>query len=89
MRKKISSKRFLKFTENISKLSEIEFLGLVKMMNIKIYKENNEPKNFEEMLSDVLDNFLIIKEKPRKEIEKIIAISTKQKEIDNLNESST
>ena len=63
-----SSKTFLSFIEEVSKLSEVEFVGLSKILCVPILDKNKNERPFEEILSDMMDKFLIIKRGKRKEI---------------------
>lgn len=65
---KVSSKTFLSFIEEISKLSEIEFVGLSKILCVPILDKDKNERPFEEILSDMMDKFLMIKRGKRKEI---------------------
>ena len=76
---KPSKKNFQEFITEVSKLEAIEFLGLTKIFKVPLIKENNEPRPFEELLSDVLDGYLKIGRKQRREILKVLKLSNLQK----------
>lgn len=65
---RVSSKTFLSFIEEVSKLSEIEFVGLSKILCVPILDKDKNERPFEEILSDMMDKFLMIKRGKRKEI---------------------
>lgn len=65
---KVSPKIFLSFIEEVSKLSEVEFVGLSKILCVPILDKNENERPFEEILSDMMDKFLMIKRGKRKEI---------------------
>lgn len=65
---KVSSKTFLSFIEEVSKLSEVEFVGLSKILCVPILDKDKNERPFEEILSDMMDKFLMIKRRKRKEI---------------------
>ena len=65
---KVSSKTFLSFIEEVSKLSEVEFVGLSKILCGPILDKDKNEIPFEEILSDMMDKFLMIKRGKRKEI---------------------
>lgn len=65
---KVSSKTFLSFIEEVSKLSEVEFVGLSKILCVPILDKDKNERPFEEILSDMMDKFLMIKRGKRKEI---------------------
>ena len=51
----------------ISKLDHIEFIGLAKILSVQLLQENKEPKNFEDILLEILDNFAKLSSKGRKQ----------------------
>lgn len=65
---KVSSKTFLSFIEEVSKLSEVEFVGLSKILCVPILDKDKNERSFEDILSDMMDKFLMIKRGKRKEI---------------------
>lgn len=65
---KVSSKTFLSFIEEVSKLSEVEFVGLSKILCVPILDQDKNERPFEDILSDMMDKFLMIKRGKRKEI---------------------
>ena len=65
---KVSSKTFISFIEEVSKLSEVEFVGLSKILCVPILDKDKNERPFEEILSDMMDKFLMIKRRKRKEI---------------------
>lgn len=81
---KVSPKTFLSFIEEVSKLSEVEFVGLSKILCVPILdkdKDENE-RPFEEILSDMMDKFLMVKRGKRKEILKMIKDVNRAKSLD-------
>jgi hypothetical protein len=75
--KNISEKDFQKFLLQVSKLDALEFLGLVRIFNIEIFKDDEKktPREFEELLSDVLDMYVKLDRKQRRTIMKTIKLS--------------
>ena len=65
---RVSSKTFLSFIEEVSKLSEVEFVGLSKILCVPILDKDKNERPFEEILSDMMYKFLMIKRGKRKEI---------------------
>ena len=65
---KVSPKTFLSFIEEVSKLSEVEFVGLSKILCVPILDKDKNERPFEDILSDMMDKFLMIKRGKRKEI---------------------
>ena len=76
---KPSSKNFQEFIIEVSKLEAIEFLGLTKIFKISLVDEGGNPREFELLLSDVLDGYLKIGRKQRRELLKVLKLSNLQK----------
>lgn len=76
---KPSSKNFQEFIVEVSKLEAIEFLGLTKIFKISLVDEGGNPREFELLLSDVLDGYLKIGRKQRRELLKVLKLSNLQK----------
>lgn len=79
---KVSPKTFLSFIEEVSKLSEVEFVGLSKILCVPILDKDENERPFEEILSDMMDKFLMIKKGKRKEILKMIKDVNRAKSLD-------
>lgn len=76
---KPSSKNFQEFIVEVSKLEAIEFLGLTKIFKISLVDEGGNPRDFELLLSEVLDGYLKIGRKQRRELLKVLKLSNLQK----------
>ena len=76
---KPSSKNFQEFIVEVSKLEAIEFLGLTKIFKISLVDGGGNPREFELLLSDVLDGYLKIGRKQRRELLKVLKLSNLQK----------
>ena len=74
MDKHPSEKNLEKFMLEISKLEPIEFLGLTKIFNIDLFddKEEKNPREFEIILSEILDKYISLSRKQRRTIMKLI-----------------
>lgn len=72
-----SEKNLQNFILQVSKLEAIEFLGLLKIFNIDIVNNDEEktPKKFEELLSEVIDKYIMLSRTQRRNIMKIIKLS--------------
>ena len=79
MSKEINDKQLLKFLDNIIKLSNIEFLGIINMLNIKIFEDEElkQPRDFDFLLSDLIDEYIKLNRIQRKNLDKIIAKAIK------------
>lgn len=66
-----------KFMLEVSKLNAIEFLGLAKIFNINLFEdeEGKKARNFEIILSEVLDKYITLSRRQRRSIMKIIKSS--------------
>lgn len=62
-----------KFMLEVSKLEAIEFMGLTKIFNVSLFEgEDNKPRNFETVLSEILDKYISLSRTQRRNIMKII-----------------
>ena len=76
-----SEKEFQNFVNYVSKLEAMEFMGLVRMLNVDIFKNDKEktPRNFEEIFSEVMDKFIQASPMQRKNIMKILKAAVHKK----------
>lgn len=76
-----SEKEFQNFVNYTSKLEAMEFMGLVRMLNVDIFKNDKEktPKSFEEIFSEVMDKFIQSSPMQRKNIMKILKAAVHKK----------
>lgn len=74
MNNRPTSANIEKFILEISKLESIEFLGLTKIFNIDLFEENEEktPREFEIILSEILDKYISLSRTQRRTIMKLI-----------------
>lgn len=76
----MNNKNLLDFIEIIPKLEPIEFLGLSKILCVSTVDENMEPRDFEDIFSDMIDRFISIGRKQRRDILKVIKKASQYKE---------
>ena len=76
---KVSSKGFTDFLEEVIKLEPIEFIGLAKVLCAPVMDNNKEPREFEDILSDMMDNFISTGRRQRRDILKMIKEANKIK----------
>ena len=74
---KPTEQEFLQFISLIAKLDNMEFLGIAQILTVPlVVKENDNEKakerEFEEIFSDVLDKFIELPKKKRKDIVKLL-----------------
>ena len=76
-----SEKEFQNFVNYTSKLDAMEFMGLVRMLNVDIFKNDKEktPRSFEEIFSEVMDKFIQASPMQRKNIMKILKAAVHKK----------
>lgn len=76
-----SEKEFQNFVNYTSKLEAMEFMGLVRMLNVDIFKNDKEktPRSFEEIFSEVMDKFIQASPMQRKNIIKILKAAVHKK----------
>lgn len=84
IKKKVDDKELSWFLSRVIKLSQIEFLGVLRLLNISFVidekKEKPEPQPFEDMISDLIDKYIVLSRTKRKNLNKIIDTARKQKE---------
>ena len=76
-----SEKEFQNFVNYTSKLEAMEFMGLVRMLNVDIFKNDKEktPRSFEEIFSEIMDKFIQASPMQRKNIMKILKAAVHKK----------
>ena len=74
MDKRPSPQDLEKLILEISKLEPIEFLGVAKVFNVELFEEGEEkkPRNFELVLSEILDKYISLTRRQRRTIMKLI-----------------
>ena len=71
-KEKVSEKMVIRFVTGITKLEPIEFIGVTKVLCTPIVDEENNPREFDDILSDMIDRFVATGRRQRKDIIKII-----------------
>ena len=76
-----SEREFQNFISYVSKLEAMEFMGLVRMLNVDIFKNDKEktPRSFEEIFSEIMDKFIQASPMQRKNIMKILKAAVQKK----------
>lgn len=77
---KISQKQINEFIYAIPKLEPQEFIGLARLLGVELMNEN-EPREFEDILENVLENFTKANRKRRKEFITLLRSVTKEKKL--------
>lgn len=65
-----------KFLIQLSKLEPVEFIGVAHLCGAHLLQEDNKtPRDFADILRDILDKYETLNRKKRRELEKILAQS--------------
>lgn len=65
-----------KFLIQLSKLEPVEFIGVAHLCGAHLLQEDNKtPRDFADILRDILDKYETLNHKKRRELEKILAQS--------------
>ena len=60
------------FLTAIPKLEPVEFIGIVRLLGVKLFQESGEPKDFSDLLEEAIEKFQAIKRKGRREILRLL-----------------
>lgn len=71
----VNERNLKKFLIEISHLNPIEFLGIAKIFNIDLEKNDD----FEKVLSEVIDKYISLSRRQRRNLLKIIKLSNLEK----------
>ena len=68
-----------KFLEEIGKIKEAEiFLGIGKILSVQLMEEKDKPRDFVDILQDVIEKFRVLNRWRKKELLKILRIANKE-----------
>jgi hypothetical protein len=63
-----------KFLMQLSKLEPVEFIGVAHLCGARLLQEDNKtPRDFADILRDVLNKYQTLNRKKRRELEEILA----------------
>lgn len=65
-------KHFLDFIQMVSKLEPIEYCAICKILGVPLIDAEGGPLEFDATLENVLDKFLEMKKKPRRQLMKML-----------------
>lgn len=68
----ISTSQFNSFLKEMARLNEYEFVGLTKVLSVRAVMENGDVRPFEDIFRDLLENFLKLNRKQRRNLLKIM-----------------
>jgi hypothetical protein len=79
--KRPSEKELEKFIIQLSKLNPIEFMGISKIFNIELYEdeEKKKPRKFEVILSEILDKYISLTPRRRKNMMNLVKSANLEK----------
>lgn len=75
----ITGEKLQEFIRCVSLLSEVEFLGVAKILTVSIVKEDHTPRAADEILEDMIDTFVFLNRKKRRDLMKILKQITKKR----------
>lgn len=75
----ITGEKLQEFIRCVSLLSEVEFLGVAKILTVSIVKEDHTPRAADEILGDMIDTFVFLNRKKRRELMKVLKQITKKR----------
>ena len=67
-----TEKDYIKVLSLISKLEPIEFFGLMRLFNIQLLKEDQTPKDFNELMNDFTQVWLELNRKQRRNLKIVL-----------------
>lgn len=67
------------FTIALSKMEAIEFLGVCKVLGIEMVKKDGAPRKFNELLWEVVQKFIALNRKEKKELVKLVRAVNKNR----------
>jgi hypothetical protein len=66
------------FTIGLSKLEAVEFIGVCKVLGVALVKDNDEPREFRELLLDSISSFSALNRKQKRDLVKLVAAAGKR-----------
>lgn len=69
-----NEKRLMEFITLISKMEPQEYCGVCKILGVELFGEDNEPRTLDDTISELIDKFLEMKKKPRRELMKLLKV---------------
>lgn len=60
------------FIHLVTKLEPVEFIGLCKVLCVKVLGEEKQPRKFEELINDIIDNFTSTGRTQRREVLRVL-----------------
>ena len=82
---KISSKKIEEFAQQLTQLETIEFLGVVRLLNVPFYVDEGEgkvPRPFEDVFEDLCATYAAMPRVRRRNLQRILKPITKEEKKD-------
>lgn len=78
--KKIAERNLLEFISLLSQLEEAEVMGVANILGVPIMNEDGkEPREGTDILSDMIDKFILMQRRARKELIGVMRTANKRK----------
>lgn len=71
-KQEVSPEKLTQFISYLCKLDELEIIGLTNLMGIKIVDQDNKPRTFDEVLSELIDGYLACNRQKRRKIDYVL-----------------
>lgn len=78
--KQISNKKTLKLIQQLSNLEPVEFVGFCRLFGVSIVEENGMPKDFYEILDELIEAYILKERKFRKEADAILRAAVRKED---------
>lgn len=78
--KQISNKKTLKLIQRLSNLEPVEFIGFCRLFGVSIVEENGTPKDFYEILDELIEAYVLKERKFRKEADAILCAAVRKED---------
>lgn len=88
MSQKISEKMLNTFVEVLPRLETVEVIGVARLLKVKLYKEDKEPRSSQEILEECIVNFSKLNRERRKELLEVMKACANKKDKKNKKEST-
>lgn len=90
MKKEVKTEQVVRFIRDLMRLDSLEFIGISKIMCVATREEDNKKaRPLEDILSDLIDRYVELGRKQRREIDKLIRLTLKQNEEDKMSRPSS
>lgn len=70
--KELAPEKLVQFIQSICKLDELEVIGLTNLMGISLMDSEKKPRDFEEVLSEIIDKYIEMNRDKRRKIDYVL-----------------